>query len=142
MIDLQKDIDGRFVYIGNFAYFAMMFIYDPITDKAIPCHISHQVIPVHFIERIKDFAVGKFTGRFLIVHILQLQKDDSIRLIAEYLDEKRNQDSIHLAYDIRIVRIVEDITVRNQRNLPLYAVRFGKLSYLENIFFLNHDKNV
>ena len=64
MVDLQKDIDGRLVDISNLANFAMMFVYDPITDKAIPCHISHQVVPVHFIERIKDFAVGKFTGRF------------------------------------------------------------------------------
>lgn len=83
-----KDIDGRLVDISNLANFAMMFVYDPITDKAIPCHISHQVVPVHFIERIKDFAVGKFTGRFLIVHILQLQKDNGIRLIAILLDEK------------------------------------------------------
>ena len=142
MVDLQKDIDGRLVDISNLANFAMMFVYDPITDKAIPCHISHQVVPVHFIERIKDFAVGKFTGRFLVVHILQLQKDNGIRLIAVFLDEKRDQNPIHLAYDIRIVRIVKNITVRNQRDLPLYTVRFGKLPYLENIFFLNHDKNV
>ena len=28
------------------------------------------------------------------------------------------------------------------RIIPFYAVRFGKLPYLENIFFFNHDKNV
>ena len=35
MVDLQKDIDGRLVDISNLANFAMMFVYDPITDKAI-----------------------------------------------------------------------------------------------------------
>ena len=73
MVDLQKDIDSRLVDIGNLAYFAMMLVYDPIADKTVPCHISHQIVLVHFIKRIKDFAIGKFTGRFLIVHILQLQ---------------------------------------------------------------------
>ena len=64
----------------------------------------------------------------------------------EYIDESLidqfEEATVHLTYNIRIVRILKNVTVRNQCDLPFYAVRFGKLPYLENIFFFNHDKNV
>ena len=77
---------------------------DLVGDMTWDSFIGYRVIDEHHgeigeitdVERIKDFAVGKFTGRFLIVHILQLQKDNGIRLIAILLDEKRDQDPIHL----------------------------------------------
>ena len=115
-----------------------MGIHHGITHEVIPCHLTYPIRWIHPVKRIEHLLVHEGTCLLFRVYILQFHQHHRVGLVAILLHEERYQDTIHLADDVRLLRLLKEITLRQQRQFPLDAVGFGELPNLENLLLPDH----